>query len=553
MACLTRTRPRHLLAPPTTLAMNRLPLTLLSASMLCLILTAAAETEPLPSAAARERLTPAESSAPRINGARVVGIRLGSPILFTIAASGERPMHFSADGLPLGMHLDPESGRITGSLSSAGEHIVTLRATNAHGSAERRLKVVVGERIALTPPLGWNSWYCWGDAVSQEKVLTSARAMVDKGLRDHGWTYINIDDGWQGTRGRAFNAIQPNAKFPDIKALIDSIHAMGLKFGIYSTPWRGSYAGYIGSSCDNPDGAYDWMTANKHNEYSRIGTSEEEWRVMRPKQWRRGQHSFVTADVRQWAEWGVDYLKYDWYPNDVPQVDEMRTALAVSGRDIVLSLSNKAPYGLAADWSRLANAWRTTGDISDNWPSVSAIGFHQDRWAPFTGPGHWSDPDMLVVGRVGCGSNLHPTNLTADEQYTHISLWSLLAAPLLISCDLAQLDDFTLGLLTNDEVIDVDQDPLGLQATQISSEGAKIIYAKELEDGSCAVGLFNTGETRIAIAFRWKDYGDLPRQLTDRQRVRDLWRQKDLGVFDGSFEANVAPHGVVLLRLIPES
>jgi alpha-galactosidase len=532
--------------------MYRFPKPVLSASMLCLALTSAAQVAPAPPAAASERLTPPESPAPRINGAQLIGIRPDAPILFTIAASGERPMHLSANGLPAGMHLDSESGLITGSVSTVGAQVVTVRATNARGSAERRLTFVIGDRIALSPPLGWNSWNCWGDSVSQDKVLSSARAMVDKGLRDHGWTYINIDDGWQGTRGGPFNAIQPNAKFPAMKALVASIHAMGLKFGIYSTPWRGSYAGYIGSSCDHPDGSYNWQKANQHNENFRIGSNEEESRAMRSKQWNSGQYSFVVADVRQWAEWGVDYLKYDWYPNDVPQVEEISAALEASGRDIVLSLSNKAPYGLAADWSRLANAWRTTDDISDSWQRLSAIGFHQDRWAPFTGPGHWSDPDMLVVGRLSCGSDLHLTNLTADEQYTHISLWSLLAAPLLIGCDLAQLDDFTLGLLTNDEVIDVDQDPLGLQATQISSESEKLIYAKELADRSFAVGLFNTGQTRVAIAFKWKDYGDFPKPLRDHQRVRDLWRQKDFGVFDGSFEAEVAPHGVVFLRLIPE-
>lgn len=533
--------------------MKRMTLVPLSALMLGFVFAPAAETESVLPASARERLTPPESPAPRINGARVIGVRPGAPILFTIAASGERPMHFAAEGLPAGLKLDPESGLIMGSLSNPGEHVVTLRATNARGFAERRFKIIVGERIALTPPLGWNSWNCWGDTVSQDKVLSAARAMVDKGLRNHGWTYINIDDGWQGVRGGAFNAIQPNSRFPDIKALIDSVHAMGLKFGIYSTPWRGSYAGYIGSSCDYPDGSYDWIKTGRHNELFRIGKSEENWAATRAQHWRRGQYSFIAADVHQWAAWGVDYLKYDWYPNDIPQVDEIGTALGASGRDIVLSLSNKAPYGLAADWARLANAWRTTCDISDNWQSMSAIGFHQDRWAPFSGPGHWNDPDMLVVGRVSCGSSPHPTRLTADEQYTQISLWSLLAAPLLIGCDLVQLDDFTLGLLTNDEVIDVDQDPLGLQATQIFTEGAKIIYAKQLDDGSFAVGLFNTGENPSTIVFKWKDYGDLPRQLTDRQRVRDLWRQKDLGVFNGSFETNVFPHGVVLLRLIPES
>jgi alpha-galactosidase len=159
-------------------------------------------------------------------------------------------MHFAARDLPAGLILDSETGCLTGTLAIPGEHRVLVQATNTRGSAERTLRIVIGEQIALTPPLGWNSWNCWGDIASQDKVLSAARAMVDKGLRDHGWTYINIDDGWQGVRGGAFNAIQPNSRFPNLKALIDSVHAMGLKFGIYSTPWRGSYAGYVGSSCD---------------------------------------------------------------------------------------------------------------------------------------------------------------------------------------------------------------------------------------------------------------------------------------------------------------
>jgi len=393
----------------TTIAMKRTILVLLSALMLGSSFGPAARAEPVSPASARERLTPAESPFPRINGAQVFGARPGSPFLFTIAASGERPMHFAARDLPAGLILDSETGCLTGTLAIPGEHRVLVQATNTRGSAERTLRIVIGEQIALTPPLGWNSWNCWGDIASQDKVLSAARAMVDKGLRDHGWTYINIDDGWQGVRGGAFNAIQPNSRFPNLKALIDSVHAMGLKFGIYSTPWRGSYAGYVGSSCDQRDGSYDWIKAGRHNEFFRIGTSEKDWSDVRAQHWRRGQFPFISADVHQWAVWGVDYLKYDWYPNDSPQVNEIATALRTSGRDIVLSPSNKAPYGQAAEWARLANTWRTTWDISDSWESLRWIGFRQDRWAPYAGPGHWNDPDMLAVGRVAGPAHTLPT------------------------------------------------------------------------------------------------------------------------------------------------
>lgn len=192
------------------------------------------------------------------------------------------------------------------------------------------------------------------------------------------------------------------------------------------------------------------------------------------------------------------------------------------------------------------NCWRTTGDIRDTWESISSIGFSQDRWLPFNRPGHWADPDMLVIGMVGWGPKLHYTQLTADEQYTHISLWSLLAAPLLIGCDMAQMDDFTRSLLTNDEVIDVNQDPLGLQAVPVWQQGDQVIYAKHLEDGSMAVGLFNRGWQTVKMNFTLRMLG-----LRGRQTVRDLWRQKDLTECTDKFETAVAPHGVVLVRVYP--
>jgi alpha-galactosidase len=503
--------------------------------------------------AKREILTPPAPPTPRINGPAVFGARPRAPVLYSIPATGDRPMEFAAEGLPAGLKLDPATGRITGTLAKPGEHVVTLRAKNSLGSAERKFRIVVGDRIALTPPMGWSSWNCWGGAVSQEKVLGSARAMVEKGLRDHGWTYVNIDDGWQGMRGGPLRAIQPNSKFPDMKALADEVHALGLKFGIYSTPWRGTYEGHVGGSSDHEDGTYDWVKAGDHNEFFRFGRDPATQGRRKMENWVIGRHSFAWQDARQWAEWGVDYLKYDWFPNDIPHVVEMADALRRTGRDIVYSLSNTGLYDHAAEYARFANLWRTTGDIRDTWQSVSTIGFLQDRWAGFTGPGHWADPDMLVVGLVGgWASKLHPTGLTPDEQYSHISLWCLLSAPLLIGCDIAQMDDFTLGLLTNDEVLAINQDSLGRQATQISNDGGKVVHAKTLEDGSTAVGLFNRGDVEATVAVTWGPWGTLPTPDQGGARVvRDLWRQKDLGVFKGRFEAKVPPHGVVLVRLIP--
>jgi len=488
-------------------------------------------------------LTPAPAATPRINGPSVFGVRPGSPFLYTIPATGERPMQFAVDNLPAGLALEAASGRITGTLAKAGTFEVTLHATNARGAAQKKFRIVVGDSIALTPAMGWNSWNCWADAVDQEKVLRSARALVSSGLVNHGWTYVNIDDTWQGQRTGKDGALQSNAKFPDMKALCTELHAMGLKAGIYSTPWVTSYASFAGGSADQADGAW-----------SKEASGGE-------KGHHHGKYSFTSADANQWAAWGFDYLKYDWNPNDVPHTAEMSAALRASGRDIIFSLSNAAPIEHAADWARLSNSWRTTGDIWDRWGTdgefwhfgISEIGFSQERWASTAGPGHWNDPDMLVVGHVGWGPSLHATKLTADEQYTHISLWCMLSAPLLIGCDLERVDAFTLNLLSNDEVLALDQDALGRQAVRVLTSGPIDVYVKELEDGSKAVGFFNRDSAAQTLGFnKLSQLG-----FESKVHVRDLWRQKDLpDITDTHKEAlpmTIPAHGVMLYKLTPAS
>jgi alpha-galactosidase len=492
-------------------------------------------------------LTPPAPKTPRINGATVYGERPGRPFLYTIPATGERPMSFSVDGLPDGLTLDEKTGQITGSVKEAGEHEVTLHAKNSLGENSKKLKIVIGDKIALTPALGWNSWNCWAGAVDQEKVLHSARAFVDAGLINHGWTYINIDDTWQGKRDEKTKGLLGNEKFPDLKGLCDQVHAMGLKAGIYSTPWMTSYAGFPGSSADNEDGSWTKPTEGKGGR-------------------RFGKYPFIENDAKQWAAYGFDYLKYDWNPNEEPEIRAMHDALLASGRDIVYSLSNALPFKNAQIATGLANSWRTTGDIRDTWESMASIGFSQNRWAPFAAPGHWNDPDMLVVGWVGWGPQLHYSKLTADEQFTHISLWSLLSAPLLIGCDMDRLDPFTISLLTNDEVLAIDQDALGKQATLVATQGDDVVvrrnnkpntkpqsfpagqvWLKELEDGSRAAGFFNLSDKPMKVK---ADFAAL--KLDGKQVVRDVWRQKDLGTVGNSYEAEVAPHGVVLVKFTAE-
>ncbi|HUO09946.1 MAG TPA: putative Ig domain-containing protein [Phycisphaerae bacterium] len=507
-------------------------------------------------AVAGEILTPPAPAEPRINGARVFGVRPGHPVLFTIPATGDRPMTFSAENLPAGLTLAADSGQITGTLDAPGTHELTLHAKNAKGESTSALKIVVGDAICLTPPMGWNSWNSWATAVDQQKVLDAAKAFVEKGLINHGWSYINIDDTWQGQRGGEFNGIQPNEKFPDMKGLADQIHGMGLKVGIYSTPWMTSYAGYVGGSSNDPSGKWSMEEMGGKNG----GKFRQDGKIL-----------FATNDAKQWAAWGIDYLKYDWNPKSpknaayVPtfqsQVADMANALKSTGRDIVYSYSNSFPIESAEEVTPLLNCWRTTGDIRDTWWSVTGIWSQQGKWAKFEMPGHWNDPDMLVVGYVGWGPKLHASMLTPDEQYTHISLWCLLQAPLLIGADMTRMDDFTLSLLTNDEVLAIDQDPLGKTAVVVHKEGevnverpnrpngahkvpAIQVYAKELADGSHAVGLFNLNDTPQKVGASFSELG-----LSGKQVVRDVWRQKDLETVPDSVSAEVRPHGVVLLRL----
>jgi alpha-galactosidase len=490
------------------------------------------------------RLTPQEAPTPKINGARVFGVRPGNPFLYTIAATGQRPMTFSVDGLPDGLKLDEKTGQITGALKAAGEHTVTLKAKNELGAAERKFKIVCGSTISLTPALGWNSWNCFASAVTDEKVRAAADAMVTSGLINHGWTYINIDDYWQvhrdsrdatlqGPKRDAEGHILPNPRFPNMNALTDYVHGKGLKIGLYSSPGPWTCGGCVGS------------------------------------------FDHELQDAEQYAKWGFDYLKYDrcsYSPNLEAQRGNtnfnptatrnlgngggnnrtnhmlpykiMQDALMKQPRDILYSLCQ---YGDSSVWEWGTqvggNSWRTTGDINDSWNSMAGIGFRQNGHEKYAGPGHWNDPDMLVVGYVGWGPRLHPTKLTPNEQYTHISLWCLLCSPLLIGCDMTKLDDFTLGLLCNDEVIDVNQDPLGQAAGRVAQEGTTEVWAKQMEDGSKAIGIFNRGETETSYTLKFADL-----QLAGKQNVRDLWRQQNLGVSDGEFKTTIPRHGAVLIK-----
>ncbi len=444
----------------------------------------------------------------------VVGGTPGRPFLFRIPATGDGPLHYQAFALPRGLALDSESGILEGVVPPEGRYTIRILVQGPRGDARSELVLVAGEHhLALTPPMGWNSWNAWGTAVDEAKVRAAADALIASGLAAVGYRYVNIDDAWEGPRD-ATGAITSNEKFPDMKGLADYLHDRGLLLGIYSSPGPKTCAGYPGSY----------------------------------------EHEF--QDARTWAEWGVDYLKYDWCSYGkiardatLPELQKpyllMRSALDDCGRDIVFSLCQYG-MGQVSSWGAEVggNLWRTTGDITDTWSSLSRIGFQQAELSRWAGPGHWNDPDMLVVGQVGWGPKLHATRLNRNEQVTHISLWALLAAPMLIGCDLQQLDDFTLAVLGNPEVLAIDQDALGRAAHRVRAADGLEVWARPLADGSTAVGLFNRNRERATVRVEWSELG-----LRGPQAVRDLWRHRDLGVDARGVEREILPHGAELLRL----
>ncbi len=455
----------------------------------------------------------ASSPVPAIHGPRIVGGTPGKPFLFLIPATGKGPLSFSAKGLPAGLSLNPGTGVIAGTVKVAGTYTVQISVKGSAGATSRKITIVGGEhKLALTPPMGWNSWNVWAGEVDDAKVRAAADAMISSGLAAHGFQYVNIDDTWEGNRD-ASGEILTNNKFPDMRATSDYVHSKGLKIGIYSSPGPKTCAGFEASY----------------------------------------QHE--VQDANTYAKWGIDYLKHDWCSyggiaknNSLEELKKpyviMRDALYNSGRDILYSLCQ---YGMGDVWTWGTevggNCWRTTGDINDSWGSLRGIYSSQVGHEKYAGPGHWNDPDMLVVGAVGWG-NPHPSHLTPNEQVLHISMWCLLSSPLLIGCDMAKMDQFTVALLSNDEALDINQDPLGKPAGRTWEKEGLEVWSRKLFDGTTAVGLVNSTVQAAKINADWSLLG-----VKGSQPVRDLWLHKNVGSFSGSYSVEVPAHGCVLLKI----
>ncbi|HET8655335.1 MAG TPA: glycoside hydrolase family 27 protein [Longimicrobiaceae bacterium] len=450
---------------------------------------------------------------------RITGTIRVTQFFYHVAESSGGPENFSITGaMDDGGHT--RTVRYEGRLQGDTLHLfqrrrptdprteyLAVRAPAGEGALPARIEPparhpVPSNGLARTPPMGWNSWNKFHGRIDDATVRAIADALVSSGMRDAGYVYVNIDDTWEGGRDAEGNIVT-NEKFPDMKALADYVHSKGLKLGIYSSPGPNTCAGYEGS------------------------------------------YGHEAQDARTYAAWGIDYLKYDWcgartlYRDDeMPAVyQKMGEALQATGRPIVYSLCQ---YGREDVWrwgpGVGGNLWRTTGDISDRWDRMEKIGFSQDSLAPFAGPGHWNDPDMLEIGNGG---------MSDTEYRTHMSLWSMLAAPLIAGNDVRSMTPDIRDILTNREVIAVDQDPAGHQARRVWKSGDQEIWTRPLANGDEAAAIFNRSETAAPVTARWADLGIAGPFAS----VRDLWAHRDLPSATEQYSTTVPAHGVVMLRL----
>lgn len=482
-----------------------------------------------------EILTPAPGPQPRLNNPLVYGARPGHPFIFRIPCQGRRPIHFTIKDLPPTLKLNEAAGILTGTVPARGNYNMVIIAKNKSGKDSKHFKLVSGDTLSLTPSMGWNDWYAYYNRITDKDVRKAADALVSSGMADVGYAYVNIDDCWanrkkgtggyenadSGRKGAERDAdgnILPNSYFPDMKKLTDYIHSKGLKAGIYSSPGPSTCAGYVGSY----------------------------------------QHE--AQDAKQFADWGFDFLKYDWcsygqiagkHPDGAafqkPYI-LMGDLLKQQNRDMLFNLCQ---YGMGNVWKWGARvggqSWRTSGDLGVELDRVFQVAINNAKHRQYAKPGSWNDPDYIQIGYIGNARKegmAEPTTMSPNMQYAYMSLWCLMAAPLFYSGDMEHLDKFTLNVLCNPEVIAVDQDPLGECGKVVMHSDSTFLMVKDMSDGSKAVGLFNRNKKPVEVTATWNEL-----QISGAQKLRDLWREKNIGIRNHYFKTTVPAQGVVLISI----
>lgn len=528
---------------------------------------------------------------PSINCPHIYGARPGTPFNFYVSTSGATPIKFHSNDLPEGLILNSDTGVITGTTPKEGTYITTIMASNSFGVTKLELTIKAGEMISYTPPMGWNTWYVLNDRVNSPDVRKMTDKLIEHNLHKYGYTYINIDDCWQGARQpeppyaltpKKPYSVDGNKKdgFLDIAELVNYIHSNGLKAGIYNGPRISTYAGFLGSSSNAINGmdesVFSPNNGNPNGKGPKFDDQGQGWGhdgkngVYQPSQyfgacWGKyedsvgatpGKYWFGTADTKVWADWGIDFIKWDWYLlKNFTYTEEVTKQcyedIIATKRDMILSLSNSLPKTRDAIQSvrKLgANMARLEGDINDYFTSILSQVAAVVDVLDLMLPGFWGDMDMLQIGYVGT----YYTHLSYTEQIYQVSFWAIVPAPMLLSCDLNKMDDFTLSLLRNPEVNMINQDSTG-EATKMITQDNKLILLKKLEDGRVACGVFvrdlnAKGDVKINFEEVSEKIGV---HFPKGAKVRSVWERKDIGNYDNEFIVTLEQHQGLLFTLEP--
>ena len=464
------------------------------------------------------------TGSPKIHAPGVYGASTGKPLLWRIPTTGARPIAFAIDNLPDGLTLDTESGILSGQIATDGEYTLQIHAENALGTDTKTVRLVIApDTRCLTPLLGWTSWNAMRQFVSHEKIAHVADRLVESGLADYGYQYVNIDSGWQGVYGGKFGAVVASPAFPDMHETVAHIHSYGLKAGIYSTPMQKAWGDTEAPGCTQGP-----LDPRYNNTYFGIG-----------------QVHCEKENAAQWADWGFDYCKYDWGPCDTENAKLMKDALEGTDRDFAFCVTVSADWWFRDFWVANCTSFRSNNDSMDRWDNVLGR-FDSDRWASVTGHGHYFDLDMLEVG-TQCDKECR---LTEDEQLVTFTIRAVFPSPIQLSCDLDRLTPFEKDLFMNDEVLSVNQDALGICAycadehrthdKEHTLRQYTKLYIKPLSDGSHALAFFNLGEEEAELS--------LPAEYDSA--VRDVWAKEDLTV-ESLRAFRMMPHTARLFRVFP--